>query len=100
MLAIVCEAVPPPGTFQTTTVSARMIAMLRRCLLRSGPIRTSTLVRRDVLRLGRGLEGHGGSRQRFGLGHGDALTDRGLDGFGGEAVADAEVGVDVAPGRR
>src|SRR4051794_5524718 len=97
MFAIVCDAVPPPGIFQTATASARMIATLRRCLLRSGPIRTSTLVRPDVLRLGRGLEGGRRRRQRLGFRHGRARADRVLGRLGGEAVADPEVGVDVAP---
>ena len=70
MFAIVADAVPPPGSFQTATASARMIAMLRRCLLRSGPIRTSTLVRGDVLRLGRGSTGRGSDRRRRGSGTG------------------------------
>jgi hypothetical protein len=29
--------VPPPGSFQTATAITMMIAMLRKCLFRSGP---------------------------------------------------------------
>ena len=49
MFAIVFAAVPPPGSFQTATAIARMIATLRRCLLRSGPHDGSSLARGDRL---------------------------------------------------
>src|SRR3954470_20251590 len=89
MFEIVAAAVPPPGSFQTATASSRMIAMLRMCLLRSGPTPDSRLVRRDEI---------GGERRL--LGHGSARPDRRLDRLGREAVPDPEVRVDVAPVRR
>src|SRR4051794_17817124 len=96
MFAIVCEAVPPPGSFQTATASARTIAMLRRCLLRSGPIPTSTLARGDVIRGGRGVE----LGQRGGLGDRQRRAHRLLERLRREAGPDPEVSVDVAPARR
>jgi hypothetical protein len=41
MLLIVDAAVPPPGSCQTMTASRMTIAMLRRCVLRSGPTGTN-----------------------------------------------------------
>src|SRR3954452_9497632 len=85
MFEIVAEPVSPPGSSHTASASATMMRMLRMCLARSGPTPDS---------LG----------QRLGL---DALSrrrgrsrGRRVEGFGGEAVADPEVGVDVAPARR
>src|SRR3954454_19403488 len=58
-----------------------MMRMLRMCLARSGPTPDS---------LGQRLGLDGLSRRR----------GRRVEGFGGEAVADPEVGVDVAPAGR
>src|SRR5215213_1253702 len=87
MFEIVAAAVPPPGSFQTAIASTRMIAMLRRCLLRSGPTPDSRLVGADEL----------GGRDVL---EGRARADRLRDELGREAVADPEVRVDVPPIRR
>src|SRR5215207_8956534 len=88
MFEIVFAAAPPPGTFQTTTASTRMIATLRRFLLRSRPTRTPRLVGGDEFLGGLGLR------------HRRRRADRLLDRLRGEPVADPEVRVDVAPCRR
>src|SRR4051794_41805543 len=62
-----------------------MMRMLRMCLARSGPTPDS---------LGQRLGLDGLSRRR------GRSRGRRVEGFGGEAVADAEVGVDVAPAGR
>src|SRR4051794_2128584 len=90
-LLSVTLAVSPPGTRQTMTARSRTIAMLRRCLLRSGPTARKRYLRRDCLGLGRCGRGHGPPcRGRHGA----------IGRLGREAVADAEVRVDVAPARR
>src|SRR3954449_12511245 len=92
---MVDAAVPPPGSFHTATASTMMIAMLRRCLPRSGP--TPQSLERD------GGELLGARLHRDGRG-GNRLHRRCLPvafcRLGGEAVADPEVGVDVAPAGR
>src|SRR3954469_25692976 len=62
-----------------------MMRMLRMCLARSGPTPDS---------LGQRLGLDGLSRRR------GRSRGRRVEGFGGEAVADPEVGVDVAPAGR
>src|SRR3954464_11384602 len=52
-LLIVRLAVPPPGSFQTTTASARTIAMLRRFVPRLGPTAKTIPGRRDHAGAGR-----------------------------------------------
>src|SRR5215211_2783847 len=86
-LATVEPAAPPPGTRHTATASTRRIAMLRRCLLRSGPTDAEDSPR------ALGVDGFGGQ-----LGQGDG--HRAVDRLGIEPVADPEVRVDVAPVRR
>src|SRR4051794_29261923 len=99
-------AVPPPGSFQTTTASARTIAMLRRFVPRLGPTAKTIPGRRD--QAGARPSGH----DDVGLaGRGGGLLDRGRrdarrfgpfdhDRLRREPVADPEVRVDVPPARR
>src|SRR3954467_3269729 len=86
MFEIVAEPVSPPGSSHTTTASATMMRMLRMCLARSGPTPDS---------LGQHLDPHRLRRQRLR----GRLGPR-LERLRREAVADPEVGVDVAPARR
>src|SRR4051794_21720081 len=99
---IVFAAVPPPGSFQTATAIARMIATLRRFLSPSDPTegprldeldrRLGVVARRSRNR-SRGIEArpHGIDR----LDDLPARRDR-RSRLGREPVADAEVRVDVA----
>src|SRR3954452_1244528 len=86
MFEIVAEPVSPPGSSHTTSASATMIRMLRMCLARSGPTPDSLGQRFDRDRVRRAcLRGRLGHR---------------IERLRREAVADPEVGVDVAPARR
>src|SRR5918999_4017887 len=103
-LPTVMLAVSPPGSSQTATASARMIATLRMCVLRSGPttVHDTSLCepsapgddRRERVADVRPLRsGRSGSRRRGLVRPVDRLTR--------EPVPDPEVRVDVAPpGRR
>src|SRR3954453_20647368 len=94
-LEIVIPARSPPGNCHTATASTRTIAMLRRCLPRSGPT-TPRIALGPTRRPARRRWAPPPPRGRAPRLGGGAPVDV----LGGEPVADAEVRVDVAPVRR